>query len=62
MSFAAYAVWRKSTYSGSQGTCVEITDSVGGLTRVRDSKLGDASPNLTFTRAQWQAFVVTLRK
>ncbi len=61
MNFAANPTWRKSKFSGSQGSCVEIADSIGGLTLVRDSKLGNASPILTFTSDQWRTFVMTLR-
>lgn len=51
--------WQKSSYNNPNGnSCVEITfdaDAVG----VRDSKLGDASPVLAFTAAQWRAFLAT---
>lgn len=52
--------WRKSTRSSQQQACVEVADT-GGLTLVRDSKLGDASPILSITSSSWRAFVVTLR-
>lgn len=48
--------WRKSTYSNGLGNCVEVDTSTGEH-RVRDSKLGEASPVLTFTRDEWAAFV-----
>jgi hypothetical protein len=47
--------WRKSSYSGHNGACVEVrlTDSIVG---VRDSKNTDAA-HLTLTAAGWRAFV-----
>ena len=47
--------WRKSSYSGSDGNCVEIAwpdDQVA----VRDSKQ-PAGPTIAFPTATWQAFV-----
>ena len=35
----AGAIWRKSSYSGSNGGgCVEVADNLPGLVAVRDSK------------------------
>jgi hypothetical protein len=50
--------WRKSSRSATNGDCVEIgtsahTASVG----VRDSKLGEGSPVLTFAPGAVAAFV-----
>ncbi len=49
------ARWRKSSYSGNTGNCVEvaITDSVVG---VRDSK-DSQGPVLVLTSDEWRAFV-----
>ncbi|MDR7301319.1 transcriptional regulator with XRE-family HTH domain [Haloactinomyces albus] len=49
--------WRKSSRSQGQNTCVEAATNVSGWVGVRDSKLGEASPVLAFTSAQWRAFV-----
>jgi hypothetical protein len=49
--------WRKSTYSNPTGCCVEVAPSV----QVRDSKLKDASPVLTFTPDAWRKFTAGLR-
>lgn len=63
--------WRKSSYSNPSGCCLETafrkSSYSGGtncteaalaadLVLVRDSKLGEASPILAFSPAQWQAF------
>lgn len=49
------AVWRKSTYTGNTGNCVEVADldsSVG----VRDSK-NPTGPALVFDREAFAAFI-----
>ena len=50
--------WRKSSHSNS-GMCVEV--AVPGEVLVRDSKLGDASPILSFTPAAWAVFLGQVR-
>lgn len=50
----ARALWRKSTYSGGNGSCVEIAD-LGAAVAVRDSKDPDG-PKLVFTVDQWRSF------
>ena len=49
--------WFKSTRSGNNGACVEVArlgdDSIG----VRDTKAHGQGPILTFTRAEWDAFI-----
>lgn len=67
--------WRKSTFSGGGGNCVEVANpwrkstrsenscvEVAGNTAVmvRDTKLGDASPVLTIAPGAWKAFVTSL--
>jgi Domain of unknown function (DUF397) len=51
----APAVWHKSTYSSNQGECVEVAGLSSGLV-VRDSKNRNGAV-LSFTAAQWSAFV-----
>lgn len=46
--------WVKSSFSGS-GNCVEVRACGAGV-QVRDSKDPDG-PVLTFTRAEWAAFL-----
>ncbi|KAA9375494.1 DUF397 domain-containing protein [Microbispora cellulosiformans] len=48
--------WRKSSYSGSGDNCVEVAELAGGGRAVRDSKDPDG-PVLTFTSAEWCAFI-----
>lgn len=50
--------WHKSSYSG-QGNCLEVARLADGVA-VRDSKHPDAGM-LTFTPAEWQAFVAGCR-
>ena len=52
------AQWRKSTYSGNSGNCVEVrlASQQGGRVGIRDSK-HVAGPELTITGDRWVAFV-----
>ncbi|WP_255953018.1 DUF397 domain-containing protein [Streptomyces odontomachi] len=54
------SAWRASSYSGGQGNCLEVADSIPGVVPVRDSKR-PASPVLAFGPAAWSAFVDHLR-
>jgi hypothetical protein len=45
--------WQKSSYSSDSANCVEVRHSNGRI-EVRDSKLGDASPVLTYSPDQWR--------
>jgi hypothetical protein len=49
------AQWRKSSYSGNSGNCVEIA-ALGTVVAVRDSKEPDG-PVLVIARAQWRQFI-----
>ena len=51
--------WRKSSYSGCNGNCVEVADLPAWVIAVRDSKDPDG-PVLTFTPGEWQAFFCAL--
>lgn len=56
--------WRKSSYSTGDtngGECVELASLPGGGVAVRDSKLGDQSPVITFTQAELRAFVLGVK-
>jgi len=50
-----HAVWKTSSYSGGNGSCVEVAD-LGEHVAVRDSK-DRGGPKLVFTREVWGAFV-----
>lgn len=52
----ARATWRKSSYSGGSGDCVEIAGNLPGAVGVRDSK-DPAGPALVLTPHVWRAFV-----
>jgi hypothetical protein len=54
------AVWRKATYSGNAGNCVEVAANLPGIVAVRDSK-DPAGPALILTAAQWHEFTAALR-
>lgn len=49
--------WFKSTRSGNNGACVEVARLSDEVIGVRDSKAEGKGPILTFTRAEWDAFV-----
>ncbi|MFG1873849.1 DUF397 domain-containing protein [Sphaerisporangium sp. NPDC049003] len=52
--------WRKSSYSGGNGDCVEIGDLPHGSVAVRDSK-NPTGPALIFTPGEWSAFLSGVR-
>ncbi len=52
----AGAVWRKSSYSGTTGNCVEVATNIPGLVAIRDSKDPDG-PKLVVSVDEWRAFV-----
>ncbi|MFD4571838.1 DUF397 domain-containing protein [Streptomyces sp. NPDC058425] len=51
--------WRRSTYSGAAGECVEVADLAAG-TAVRDSKRPDG-PALSFRAGTWADFLDSVR-
>ena len=51
--------WRKSSYSGNGGDCVEVADHADHL-MVRDSKNPEAV-KLAFTTASWRAFTARMK-
>lgn len=50
------ANWRKSSYSGKEGNCVELAHFPGETTAMRDS-LDPNGPVLTYPATQLAAFV-----
>lgn len=53
------APWRKSSFSGNGGNCVEVA-TIGALVAVRDTT-DRAGALLTFPAPAWQSFATTLR-
>lgn len=54
--------WRKARASADQGSCVEVRELADGSRQVRDTKDHGQGPVLTFTVAEWQAFLDGARK
>ncbi|TQF04455.1 DUF397 domain-containing protein [Kitasatospora acidiphila] len=52
--------WRKSSYSGGGGQCVEVAANIPGAVPVRDSK-DPEGPALTFTPEGFAAFVAGVK-
>lgn len=49
--------FRKSSYSGAQGNCIEVAPTTVGGRAVRDSK-NHTGPMLAFAPGGWAAFLV----
>ena len=52
--------WRKSSYSGGQGNCVEVCAGQAGIVSVRDSKQV-AGPELRVSDLAWSRFVQAVK-
>jgi hypothetical protein len=59
-AYPARASWRKSSYSGGAGNCVEVADGVRGVVGVRDSK-DPAGPALVLSPGSWRAFTAAVK-
>ncbi|WP_234314837.1 DUF397 domain-containing protein [Streptomyces sp. NRRL F-5135] len=55
------AHWRKSSYSGDQGNCIEVFDGLPGRVPVRDSKV-PTGPVLVFGWRAWAAFTAQAKR
>jgi hypothetical protein len=53
----ATASWHKSSASGYNGNCVEVSHLSDGRVAVRDTKDRASGPVLVFTRSEWDAFL-----
>ncbi|WP_219418279.1 DUF397 domain-containing protein [Pseudonocardia nigra] len=49
-------LWRKSSFSGNLGNCVEVAALDNGEVALRNSRF-PTGPALVFTPAEWSAFV-----
>ena len=49
-------LWHKSSYSGGNGSCVEVACNLPGIVAVHDSK-DVPGPELTVTDRTWSEFV-----
>lgn len=47
--------WRKSSFSGNGGDCIEVADDDGRV-MVRDSKDNQTGPTLKFSPMAWRRF------
>jgi hypothetical protein len=54
------AEWRKSSYSGRSGNCVEVARNLPGLVAVRDSKEPDGA-RLVVSQETWRVFIRSVR-
>lgn len=56
------AVWRKSSFSGSNGNsgCVEVAAVPAGAVAVRDTKDRTRAPHV-YTCQEWAAFLLAVR-
>ncbi len=52
----AGAVWQRSSYSGTQGNCVEVARNQPGLVAVRDSKEPEGA-RLVVSPEEWRRFI-----
>lgn len=53
--------WRKSSFSMSNGDCIEVAILARGQVGVRDSK-AIAGPHLSYSSHAWTAFVGDVRR
>jgi Domain of unknown function (DUF397) len=52
--------WRKSSYSGGDGACIEVAGNLPAFIAVRDSKNAEG-PELTFALTEWVRFMSQLK-
>jgi hypothetical protein len=56
------AMWRKSSWSGFNGNCIEVANFGTGRIGVRDAKNLGQGPVLVFSEWSWQQFLDSLKK
>jgi hypothetical protein len=52
--------WRKSSYSGDQGNCIEVADDDSRV-MVRDTEQAGQGPVLTVSSAAWRSFMAKVK-
>jgi hypothetical protein len=55
------SAWRKSSYSGCNGNCVEVAELRPDLIGVRDTKDAGCGPVLVFEAAAWKSFLKSVK-
>ncbi|MFF7994942.1 DUF397 domain-containing protein [Kitasatospora xanthocidica] len=60
MDTTSITTWRKSSYSGGGGACIQVANGFSTVTPVRDSK-DPSGPALLFSSTAWQSFVTAVR-
>ena len=60
MTDSVYTGWRKSSFSGSSGNCVEAA-GITGVVAVRDTKQHGRGPVLELTPGAWREFLADIR-
>lgn len=53
--------WRKSSYSGGEGNCVEVAGNSRRVL-VRDTKQAATGPVLTFSPDAWRTFAAKVKE
>ena len=54
------AQWRTSTYSGQNGSCIQVAGDLPGFIAIRDSK-DPHGPKLMTTPGAWQKFTTRVK-
>lgn len=53
--------WRTSSFSGANGSCVEVASHPNGDHAVRDTKDHGTGATMRFTATTWQAFIAGVK-
>ncbi|HEX3965629.1 MAG TPA: DUF397 domain-containing protein [Trebonia sp.] len=59
--YTPISAWKTSSYSASNGHCIETAPLVNGQVGVQDKKMQGKGPMLRFTSAAWNSFTSTVR-
>lgn len=54
------ALWCRSSYSGTQGNCVEVANNLPGVVAIRDSR-NPGGPRLLVSPTEWRSFIGRLK-